>query len=99
MIPPPPALTLTGYVLLLSNKTKQWAADFKLNSTATAVSFTADSNYILASGADADVYKFDLRSRRCVLRFFNEVRQRPRHACVFPRRPAVGKRARAKKGP
>ncbi|CAM9313703.1 unnamed protein product [Ectocarpus sp. 12 AP-2014] len=61
-----------GYVLLLSSKTKQWAADFKLNSTATAVTFSPDSRYVLASGADADVYKFDIRSRRCVLRFFNE---------------------------
>lgn len=32
----------SGYVLLLSNKTKQWAAEFKLNSTATAVAFTTD---------------------------------------------------------
>lgn len=63
-----------GYVLLLSSKTKQWAADFKLNSTATAVCFSPDSRYVLASSADADVYKFDIRSRRCVLRFFNEVR-------------------------
>ncbi|CAM9886761.1 unnamed protein product, partial [Hapterophycus canaliculatus] len=61
-----------GYVLLLSSKTKQWAADFKLNSTATAVTFSPDSRYLLASSADADVYKFDIRSRRCVLRFFNE---------------------------
>ncbi|CAM9279963.1 unnamed protein product [Ectocarpus sp. 13 AM-2016] len=61
-----------GYVLLLSSKTKQWAADFKLNSTATAVTFSPDSRYVLASGADADVYKFDIRSRRCVLRFSNE---------------------------
>eukprot|EP00903_Cladosiphon_okamuranus_P020562 g18874.t1 len=61
-----------GYVLLLSCKTKQWAADFKLNSTATAVTFSPDSRYVLASSADADVYKFDIRSRRCVLRFFNE---------------------------
>ncbi|CAM9257503.1 unnamed protein product [Pylaiella littoralis] len=61
-----------GYVLLLSSKTKQWAADFKLNSTATAVSFSPDSRYVLASSADADVYKFDIRSRRCVSRFFNE---------------------------
>ncbi len=62
-----------GYVLLLSSKTKQWAADFKLNSTATAVTFSPDSRYVLASCADANVYKFDVRSRRCVLRFFNEV--------------------------
>lgn len=65
---------MQGYVLLLSSKTKQWAADFKLNSTATAVTFSPDSRYLLASSADADVYKFDIRSRRCVLRFFNEVR-------------------------
>ncbi|CAN0307933.1 unnamed protein product, partial [Laminaria digitata] len=62
----------SGYVLLLSSKTKQWAADFKLNSPATAVTFTPDSQYILAAGGDGDVYKFDVRSRRCVLRFFNE---------------------------
>lgn len=68
------ARTTIGYVLLLSSKTKQWAADFKLNSTATAVTFSPDSRYVLASSADADVYKFDIRSRRCVLRFFNEVK-------------------------
>lgn len=68
----------SGYVLLLSSKTKQWAADFKLNSTATAVIFSPDSRYVLASCADANVYKFDVRSRRCVLRFFNEV-----CVCVF----------------
>lgn len=71
---PPTIGTAIGYVLLLSSKTKQWAADFKLNSTATAVTFSPDSRFVLASSADADVYKFDIRSRRCVLRFFNEVR-------------------------
>lgn len=75
IVPPCPRSpgTATGYVLLLSSKTKQWAADFKLNSTATAVAFSPDSRYVLASSADADVYKFDIRSRRCILRFFNEV--------------------------
>lgn len=61
-----------GYVLLVSSKSKQWAAEFKLNSPATAVAFTKDSQFVLAAGGDGDVYKFDVRSRRCLLRFFNE---------------------------
>ncbi|CAM9367166.1 unnamed protein product [Ascophyllum nodosum] len=62
-----------GYILLLANKTKQWVTDFKLNTDkATSVAFTPDSAFVLASGSDGNVFKFDLRSRRCVLRFFNE---------------------------
>lgn len=61
-----------GYIMLVSNRTKQWAADFKLNCNAMAVCFSPDSGSVIASGADGEVYRFDIRSQRCLYRFFNE---------------------------
>eukprot|EP00611_Tribonema_gayanum_P029580 TRINITY_DN795_c0_g1_i4.p1 TRINITY_DN795_c0_g1~~TRINITY_DN795_c0_g1_i4.p1 ORF type:complete len:517 (+),score=125.34 TRINITY_DN795_c0_g1_i4:62-1612(+) len=61
-----------GYIMLVSAKTKQWAADFKLNCSVEALVFSPDSRYILASGRDAEVYKFDVRHSRCVQRMYNE---------------------------
>jgi U3 small nucleolar RNA-associated protein 18 len=63
-----------GYVMLVSRRTKQWVADFRLNGPADALAFTPDSRFLLASGEDGDIYSFDLRSQRCFLRFQNEVR-------------------------
>jgi U3 small nucleolar RNA-associated protein 18 len=61
-----------GYVLLASAKTKQWAGEFKMNGTARALCFSHDGAHLLASGGDAVVYRWDLRSRRCLARFRNE---------------------------
>jgi U3 small nucleolar RNA-associated protein 18 len=66
-------VTSAGYIMLISNKTKQWAADFKVNGTVQAVTFSHDSQYLVASGRDSELYKFDIRSKRCVLRMYNEV--------------------------
>ncbi|CAN0171064.1 unnamed protein product, partial [Discosporangium mesarthrocarpum] len=61
-----------GYILLLSNRTKQWVGDFKLNTSANVIAFTPDSKFVLGAGADGEVYRFDIRSRRCFSRFYNE---------------------------
>jgi len=49
-----------------------WVADFKSSGNVRAVVFTPDSKCILASGSDGDVYRWDIRSRRCMSRFHNE---------------------------
>jgi U3 small nucleolar RNA-associated protein 18 len=44
-----------------------------MNGTARAVAFTSDSNELLTSGSDGDVYRWDLRmNHRCVERFANQ---------------------------
>ncbi|CAM9328540.1 unnamed protein product, partial [Phaeothamnion confervicola] len=62
-----------GLVLLLSCRTKQWAGELHIGApTVTALCFAPDSRSLLAAGTDGQVFRFDVRSRRCVLRFYNE---------------------------
>ncbi len=61
-----------GYVVLVGARSKQWAGEFKMNGTARALAFSADGQHLLASGGDAVVYRWDLRSTRCLSRFHNE---------------------------
>lgn len=62
-----------GYVVLWDVQSRSWRADVKMNGTARAVTFTPDSNELLTSGSDGDVYRWDLRmNHRCVERFANQ---------------------------
>ena len=46
-----------GYIILVEAKSKLWVADLKMNGSARAVSFTPDSECVIASGGDGEVYK------------------------------------------
>jgi U3 small nucleolar RNA-associated protein 18 len=61
-----------GYVILVSNKTKQWVADLKMNGEVRGVAFTPDSRHLLSYGSDGMVYVWDVGSRQCVHRFTDE---------------------------
>jgi len=61
-----------GYVILVSNRTKQWVADLKMNGKCRDLAFSPDSKYLIASGSDADVYTWDIRSRRCTVKYHDE---------------------------
>jgi U3 small nucleolar RNA-associated protein 18 len=61
-----------GTIILVSAKTKQWVGNFKMNGTARAVTFSADGTQLYGSGGDALVYRWDLRSQKCLGRFSNE---------------------------
>lgn len=61
-----------GYVILVDGKTRQWIGDLKMNGSVRSITFSGDSEYVLASGSDGDVYRWHIGSRRCVERFHNE---------------------------
>lgn len=61
-----------GYVILVDAHTKHWIADLKMNGSVRALTFTPDGEYIIGSGSDGDVYRWDLRTRQCVERFSNQ---------------------------
>ncbi len=46
-----------GYVVLVDGKTRQWIGEMKMNGSVRALTFTEDSEYILGSGSDGDVYR------------------------------------------
>ena len=42
-----------GYIILVSNKTKQWVGEFKMNGSVTGVAFTPDSLRLLSTGSES----------------------------------------------
>lgn len=46
-----------GWIILVEAKSKLWVADLKMNGSARAVTFTPDSECVIASGGDGEVYK------------------------------------------
>ncbi|KAH9102585.1 hypothetical protein AeMF1_020872 [Aphanomyces euteiches] len=61
-----------GVVSLVSSKSYEWIGNVKMNGSVRAASFCADDNYLLTTGGDGDIYKWDLRTRRCVFRVADE---------------------------
>ncbi|CAB9525449.1 RNA-associated protein 18 homolog [Seminavis robusta] len=62
-----------GYVILVDVHSKQWLANLKLNGSVRAIAFTQpNGDYLLASGSDGDVYRWDVKTRQCVERFENQ---------------------------
>lgn len=61
-----------GYLILVDVRSKQWMASLKMNGSVRAITFTPDGEYILASGSDGDVYRWEIASRKCVERFTNQ---------------------------
>ncbi|CAG8446673.1 5690_t:CDS:2 [Cetraspora pellucida] len=59
----------SGYLVLVSNRTKQWVANMKMNGTVTSIDWSGDSRYLYSVGSDAEVYQWDVNTRRCVHRF------------------------------
>ena len=46
-----------GYIILVDSKSRQWIGDLKMNGSVRAITFTPDSEYIMGSGSDGDVYR------------------------------------------
>lgn len=60
-----------GYLVLVSYQTKQWIANIKMNSSVKGFDWSSDGRYLFGVGGDAEVYQWDVGSRRCVHRFMD----------------------------
>ncbi|KAL3805339.1 hypothetical protein HJC23_009046 [Cyclotella cryptica] len=61
-----------GYIILIDGFSKRWIGDLKMNGSVRAIAFSTDGEYVMGSGSDGDIYKWNVKSRRCVERFHNE---------------------------
>ncbi|ORY53100.1 WD40 repeat-like protein, partial [Rhizoclosmatium globosum] len=61
-----------GYIILISAQSKQWIANLRMNGTCTAFDFTKDGRFLYSIGGDGEIYQWDLATRQCVHRFFDE---------------------------
>lgn len=78
-----------GFVLLFDANQKALTSTVKLNGTVRSVCFAGDHE-LLASGSDGDVYRFDMRTRRCVERFANQDGSHTTYMAASDRHLAVG---------
>lgn len=78
-----------GFVLLFDVKQKHLKSTVKLNGTVRSICFSGEHE-VLASGCDGDVYRFDMRTRRCVERFVNQDGSKTTYLAASDRHMAVG---------
>ncbi|NXX46249.1 UTP18 protein, partial [Tricholaema leucomelas] len=62
----------SGYLHLLSMKTKELVSTMKINGRCTASAFTPDSSQIYSYSKEGDVFIWDVRSRKCLHKFEDE---------------------------
>lgn len=55
-----------GYLSLASTKSYEWIGNMKMNGDVKSASFCDNDRYLLSTGSDGQVYKWDLRTRKCV---------------------------------
>uniref|UniRef100_A0ACD5YDT8 Uncharacterized protein n=2 Tax=Avena sativa TaxID=4498 RepID=A0ACD5YDT8_AVESA len=55
-----------GYILLVSTKTKQLIGTLKMNGNVRSLAFADGGNQLISSGGDGHVYRWDLRTRKCM---------------------------------
>ncbi|KAI9342883.1 WD40-repeat-containing domain protein [Obelidium mucronatum] len=73
-----------GYIVLISGQSKQWIANLRMNGTCTAFDFSKDGRFLYSIGGDGEVYQWDLATRQCVHRFFDEGAVNVHHLAVSP---------------
>ncbi|XP_054249749.1 U3 small nucleolar RNA-associated protein 18 homolog [Indicator indicator] len=62
----------SGYLHLLSMKTKELVSTMKINGRCTASAFTPDSRQIYSYSKEGEVFIWDVRSRKCLHKFEDE---------------------------
>uniref|UniRef100_A0A8D0H3T9 U3 small nucleolar RNA-associated protein 18 homolog n=1 Tax=Sphenodon punctatus TaxID=8508 RepID=A0A8D0H3T9_SPHPU len=62
----------SGYLHLLTMKTKELIDSMKINGLAIASTFSPDGSKIYTNSDDGDVFVWDVKSRRCLSRFIDE---------------------------
>ncbi|KAM9393054.1 U3 small nucleolar RNA-associated protein 18 homolog [Pholidichthys leucotaenia] len=62
----------SGYLHLLTLKTKEVIHSMKINGNISGVAFSHDGSKIFANSEEGEVYVWDIRSSRCVNRFMDD---------------------------
>ncbi|XP_064323456.1 U3 small nucleolar RNA-associated protein 18 homolog [Phalacrocorax carbo] len=62
----------SGYLHLLSMKTKELISTMKVNGRCTACAFTPDSSKVYSYSKEGEVFIWDVRSRKCLHKFEDE---------------------------
>mmetsp|Transcript_38354 Transcript_38354/g.36716 ORF Transcript_38354/g.36716 Transcript_38354/m.36716 type:complete len:102 (-) Transcript_38354:272-577(-) len=61
-----------GKISVLSQKHKQLLFDLKMNGSCESVSFSTNNKYLFSVGNQAEIYQWDLSTRRCLAKVKDE---------------------------
>ncbi|TYZ63226.1 hypothetical protein PybrP1_002029 [[Pythium] brassicae (nom. inval.)] len=61
-----------GFMSVVSARSYEWIGNLKMNGSVRSAAFCEDDRYLLSTGSDGDIYKWDMRTRRCVYRHQDE---------------------------
>ena len=64
--------SVTGYVLVLSQKSKRVEMALKMNGSAEVGCFSQDESYLYTAGDEGEIYVWDLVARKCIQRIADE---------------------------
>ena len=56
----------SGYILMLDQNSKKLLFDLKMNGSCHSVAFSPDERYLFSSGDEAEIYQWDLNTRKCM---------------------------------
>lgn len=56
-----------GYLSLVSAKSYEWIGNLKMNGDVQAAAFIDNDRYLISTGSDGQIYKWDMRTRKCVV--------------------------------
>lgn len=62
---------------MLDTKTMQWIATLKMNSVCCDLTFSKDGRIVYSFGRDGDVYQWDMESRSCMAKFYDQGAVKP----------------------
>lgn len=74
----------SGYIMLMSQSSKKLLFDFKMNGSCEAVCFSPDDKYMFTVGDQAEIYQWDLASRKCVAKIGDEGSFSTTHMVMSP---------------
>ncbi|CDW85091.1 u3 small nucleolar rna-associated protein 18 homolog [Stylonychia lemnae] len=74
----------SGYILVMSQKTKKLMFQFKMNGSCNSLCFSPDDRYLFSVGDQADIYQWDLESKKCVAKYSDEGSFNTTHICMSP---------------
>uniref|UniRef100_K3WHM9 U3 small nucleolar RNA-associated protein 18 homolog n=1 Tax=Globisporangium ultimum (strain ATCC 200006 / CBS 805.95 / DAOM BR144) TaxID=431595 RepID=K3WHM9_GLOUD len=55
-----------GYMSVMSSRSYEWIGNMKMNGDVRSATFCEDDRYLLSTGSDGQIYKWDMRTRKCV---------------------------------
>ena len=66
------ACNQSGYILVLAQDSKKLLFDLKMNGSCTSVAFSPDERYLYSVGDEAEIYQWDIGTRKVMGRVADE---------------------------